>query len=191
MFHNSWIAVSLRTLSQAELMAIGTQEGSMIQYHDPRATSIPDQSKHAKNENINGINSYVNLNILKQDVKPLNMNTANQIGTELFNQNCYEIDLDSSQSANTFKKKIEPDGQGTSKLDINAGLNATVKNDENNIEKVDKNEEIKHENNILTTIRNDYLNSHRKKELKPDGTLIHHRWGKKQDVNMFKLLRQI
>ena len=172
-------------------MAIGAQEGSMIQYHDPRATSWPNQSTQVKIENVNTMNPSINLNTLKQDVKPSNLNTVNQIGTELFNQNCYEIDLDSSQSANTFKKKIVPDSQGSSKLDINAGLNATVKNDENNSEKVSHNEEIKHENNILTTIRNDYLNSHRKKELKPDGTLIHHRWGKKQDVNMFKALRQI
>ena len=162
--------VSLRTLTQAELVAIRAQEGSMIQYHDPRATSRPNQSTKVEIENVNTMNSSINLSTLKQDVKPSNLNTVNQIGTELFNQNCYEIDLDSSQSANTFTKKIVPDIQGTSKLDISAGLNATVKNDENNIEKVDKNEEIKHENNILTTIRNDYLNSHRKKELKPDGT---------------------
>ena len=172
-------------------MAIGALEGSMIQYHDPRATSIPDQSKHAKNENINGINSSVNLKILNQDVKHLNMNTTNQIDTELLNQNYYEIELDFSQSTNTPTKKIIPDSQGTSKLDIGAGLNVTVKNDENNSKKVSSNEEMKHENKIVNTIKNDYLNSHRKKELKPDGTLIHHRWGKKQDVNMFKVLRQI
>ena len=191
MFHNSCIVVSLRTLTHAELMAIGAQEGSMIQYHDPRATSRPNQSTQVEIENVNTMNPSINLNTLKQDVKPSNMNKANQIGTELFNQNCYEIEVDPSQSTNTFKKKIVPDTQGTSKLDISAGLNATVKNDENNSEKVSSNEEIKHENNILTTIKNDYLNSHRKRELKPDGTLIHHRWGKKQDVNMFKLLRQI
>ena len=172
-------------------MAIRAQEGSMIQYHDPRATSWPNQSTQVKIENVNTMNPSINLNTLKQDVKPSNLNTVNQIGTELFNQNCYEIDLDSSQSANTFKKKIVPDSQGTSKLDINAGLNATVKNDENNSEKVSSNEEMKHENKIVNAIKNDYLNSHRKKELKSDGTLIHHRWGKKQDVNMFKVLRQI
>ena len=191
MLHNSYIVVSLKTLTQAELMAIGAQEGSMIQYHDPRATPRPDQSTHVKNENINGINSYVDLNILKQNVKPLNMNTANQIGTEVFNQNCYEIELDFSQSTNTPTKKIIPDSQGTSKLDIGAGLNVTVKNDKNNSEKINNIEEMKHGNKIVNTIKNDYLNSHRKKELKPDGTLIHHRWGKKQDVKMFKVLRQI
>ena len=191
MFHNSYIVVSFRTLTQAKLMAIGAQEGSMIQYHDPRATSRPDQSTHVKIENINGINSYVNLNILKQDVKPLNMNTVNQIGTELFNQNCYEIELDPSQSTNTPTKKKIPDSQGTSKVNPSIAVNATVENDKNNSEKINNIEEMKYENKIVNTIKNDYLNSHRKKELNPDGTLIHHRWGKKQDVSMFKVLRQI
>ena len=160
------------------------QDRTMIQYPNPRAALRLNKSTQVDMKDDNGINSFQKLNISKQDAKLVNSSIAIQTGTELLDQNCHEIDSDPSEPNSNITKEIHSI-EDTSKLDINIELNAKFQNNKG------KAEEIKSERQILSTIENEYLNSNLKNDLNPDGTFLHHRWGKKQDLKMFKTLRQI
>ena len=160
------------------------QDRTMIQYPNPRAALRLNKSTQVDMKDDNGINCFQKLNISKQDAKLVNSTISNQTGTELLDQNCHEIDLDPSEPSSNLTKEIHSI-EGTSKLDSNIELNAKFQNNKG------KAEEIKSGDKILSTIENEYLISNCQNNLNPDGTLTHYRWGKKQDLKMFKTLRQI
>ena len=162
----------------------------MIQYHAPRATLKFDQSTQVDMKNGSKKNYCQKLNTLKQDDKLINFDIANQAGTELLDQSCHEIDLDPLESISNFKKEIHSSEDASTPY-AKVGVDATNKSNKDKAEESNDIEEIKSEDKILSTIENEYLSSNLKNDLNPDGTLLHHRWGKKQDLKMFKTLRQI
>ena len=190
MFENTWMIVSFRRLSVQEVMALEAQNGTMIQCNDPNAASKLDKNVLVGIENNYQVNPSEQLNTLKQDVKPLNINAVNQMSTELIHQNYYGMDLGHSYPTSCHSN-IVYGGEDPSKFYSNAVLNGAMRTSESLDKQETHIEEIKSGNKILSTIENEYLNPGNKKQFNQNGTMIAHRWGKKQDVKLFKTLRQI
>ena len=129
----------------------------------------------------NEMNSCQKLNTLKQHDKS-NLDIAKQASTDPLNQNCYEIHLDPSQPTKSLTKDIHSN-KNTHKLDTKGGLNAAIENNKDKVEQIKNIEEIKS--------KNEYLSSNCQNNLKSDKTVAYHRWGMKEDVKMFKVLRHI
>ena len=129
----------------------------------------------------NEMKSCQKLNTSKQDAKP-NLDIAKQASTNLLNQNCYEIHLDHSQPTKSLTKDIHSN-KNTHKLDTKGELNHTTENNKDKVEQIKNIEEIKS--------KNETLSSNCQNNLKSDKTVVYHRWGMKEDVKMFKALRQI
>ena len=127
------------------------------------------------------MNSCQKLNTLKQHDKP-NLDIAKQASTDPLNQKCYKIDLDPSQPTKSLTKEIHSN-KNTHKLDAKGKLNPTIENNKDKVEQIKNIEEIKS--------KNETLSSNCQKNLKSDKTVAYHRWGMKEDVKMFKALRQI
>ena len=144
------------------------QDRTMIQYPNPRAALRLNKSTQVDMKDDDRINSFQKLNTSKQDAKLVNSTIANQTGAELLDQNCHEIDSDPSEPNSNITKDIHSI-EGTSKLNTNIELNATIQNNKG------KAEEIKSGDKILSTIENEYLSTNCQNDLTPDGTLAHHR----------------
>ena len=137
------------------------------------------------------MNSCQKFNTSNQYGKLINFDIAIRTETESLDQNCHGNDLDPSESSSNPTIKMDSIG-GTNKLDTNIELNSIIENNKDKGQQINNIEEMKSDNNkILSTIKNEYLSTNCKNDLNPDGTLAHHRWGKKQDLKMFKTLRHI
>ena len=137
------------------------------------------------------MNSCQKFNTSNQYGKLINFDIAIQTETESLDQNCHEINLDPSESSSNPTIKMDSI-VGTDKLDTNIELNTTIENNKDKGQQINNIEETKSDNKkILSTIKNEYLSINCQNDLTPDGTLAHHRWGKKQDFKMFRTLRHI
>ena len=172
MFDNTWMMVSVRRLTLQELMAIEALNGTMKKHNELGAILKQDKGIQVGNENNCQVISSQELNKLKQDDKPLNCDAAIQTKTELLNQNNCGINLGPSMPADSLTK-------------------SSIGNDDHNIKQENHAEEIKSDNKILIAIENEYLIPNGKSDVNSNETLSQHRWGKKQDVKLFKTLRQI
>ena len=112
------------------------------------------------------------------------------MSTELIHQNYYGMDLGHSYPTSCHSN-IVYGNEDPSKFYSNAVLNGAMRTNESLAKQETHIEEIKSGNKILSTIENEYLNPGNKKQFNQNGTMIAHRWGKKQDVKLFKTLRQI
>ena len=190
MFENTWMMVSVRRLSVQEIMALEALNGTMIQCNDPSVTSMRDKNVLVGRESNYQMNPFVQHNTLQQDVKPLNINAANQTSTELLNQSCYDMNTDAPYPISYHSNDVLGN-EDRSKIYSNSALHTTMRISESMAKQEHHIEETKSGNKMLHIIENEYLNLNKKKQFNPNGTLITHRWGKKQDVKLFKTLRQI